>query len=1247
MASPQNNRVTRGLLTILFAALIAATVQTSLYAQAPDMDEDGVADAADNCPRIWNPDQANTFVPDPNGDACDVSTVFVTTTRPANRAARHETYSGATMTLGAVGLGGNQFMWDFGDGSPATAWTAITNSYNLGVTHVYTGPAGEETEYLATVTVRHSANPSVTWQAEFPIVVKDRTLDVDTAMAIEKGLWYLHTTMTRSTFALGAPGNGQQYGAWSGEQLWFTIAGARAFAAQGHKLTGANRLTDPYSEDIMRLTNYLMTQLTSGAITTQVHAGVTHQPDTNGNGYGLFVAGSGGSAGYYDGFMLDLLVHLGPPQWTAASGVAPRVIGRTLKDISQDFIDWLAFGQADSGQYRGGWHYTPNTNTADNSTSMYPATGLLAAREMTPFDLTIPDFVVNENKFWTASTQNHTLTGGYFGYMGNGDCQGFGPAWYFCTVDTASGLLQMKLDGVPVSHQNMQKALTYLGNNWGYAMSAVSIGGNAGQATYSMYAVLKALRHLEVTTLTRNGVAFDWYNSEALIGGANTFYGLRRRLVSRQAANGSWSDTGGNAAFAGLMPTALSIVMLSADDYIVSSTSTADDLTTTYDGNTHAGTGSCVNSPPGSAGSYQLNGTAINGEPIDAGTYTFEWSCPGDSNHLPSSDTGTITIAKAPTATSVVFDAAGPYVYNGAAFTATATVSGALLSTTATVTYSGDCTNVTAGGCTASAAFAGDANHLPSSGSMPIAILKAETTVSIDCSSGAPFSYSGAAITPCVATPAGAGTLSGTATVTYSNNVNAGTASASAIYPGDDNHNASPESTATFAIGTAAATVTAGSGTKMFGTADPVLTPASSGFLAVDGIIVTQDARDAGENVGTYATHASASGPGIANYAVQSIDGTLEITRATPTATATGGVFTYDGNAHAGTCVVAGVNGDVLDGVASYTPGPGAPIAAGPYTLTCAFDGNGNYEPASDTATISIGRAAATVTAGSGSKIYGAIDPVLTPSASGFLASDAINVTQAARDAGENVGAYATHAIAGGAAAGNYEVTFVDGSLTITMAPLSVTANDVTRTYGVANPPLNVTITGFVAGDTAAVLGGTLSVVTTATPLSPLGSYPIIPSGLTSSNYDIAFVNGTLTINNSAPICTAAAPSVTTLSQPNHLWVPITLTGVTDAEGDALTITVDSIFQDEAVGSGGSGNTDTDGAGVGTSTAQVRAERDGRGDGRVYHITFTVADPAGASCTTTVKVSVPHSQNGANAIDGGALFNSTIAAPKK
>jgi hypothetical protein len=60
----------------------------------------------------------------------------------------------------------------------------------------------------------------------------------------------------------------------------------------------------------------------------------------------------------------------------------------------------------------------------------------------------------------------------------------------------------------------------------------------------------------------------------------------------------------------------------------------------------------------------------------------------------------------------------------------------------------------------------------------------------------------------------------------------------------------------------------------------------------------------------------------------------------------------------------------------------------------------------------------------------------------------------------------------------------------------------------------------------------------------------------------------------------------------------------------------------------------------------VRAERTGSkqvpGDGRVYHIGFTATDPAGASCSGTVTVCVPHDQGqGSACVDGGPLYDST------
>jgi hypothetical protein len=106
--------------------------------------------------------------------------------------------------------------------------------------------------------------------------------------------------------------------------------------------------------------------------------------------------------------------------------------------------------------------------------------------------------------------------------------------------------------------------------------------------------------------------------------------------------------------------------------------------------------------------------------------------------------------------------------------------------------------------------------------------------------------------------------------------------------------------------------------------------------------------------------------------------------------------------------------------------------------------------------------------------------------------------------------------------------------------------------------------------------------------------------------------------------------------------VTLQISGVTDAEGDALTYTIKGIFQDEAVNAPDSGNTAPDGRiGVGNSF-QVRAERVGEGgNGRVYHITFTVMDSAGGSCSGEVTVSVPMSKNG-TAVDDGALYDSTL-----
>lgn len=130
--------------------------------------------------------------------------------------------------------------------------------------------------------------------------------------------------------------------------------------------------------------------------------------------------------------------------------------------------------------------------------------------------------------------------------------------------------------------------------------------------------------------------------------------------------------------------------------------------------------------------------------------------------------------------------------------------------------------------------------------------------------------------------------------------------------------------------------------------------------------------------------------------------------------------------------------------------------------------------------------------------------------------------------------------------------------------------------------------------------------------------------------------------SNQEPDCTLAAASPDELWPPNHKYVPISITGVTDPDGDSLEITILSVTQDEGTQARGSGKTCPDARGIGTSTAYVRSERTGGGDGRVYHITFSADDGNGGECSDTVTVCVPHDQRpGHVCIDSGVIADST------
>jgi len=125
---------------------------------------------------------------------------------------------------------------------------------------------------------------------------------------------------------------------------------------------------------------------------------------------------------------------------------------------------------------------------------------------------------------------------------------------------------------------------------------------------------------------------------------------------------------------------------------------------------------------------------------------------------------------------------------------------------------------------------------------------------------------------------------------------------------------------------------------------------------------------------------------------------------------------------------------------------------------------------------------------------------------------------------------------------------------------------------------------------------------------------------------------------NDPPIASAAQPTTATLWPPNHGMLAVGITGVTDV-GNNATITITEVTQDEPTNGLGDGDTAIDAIINGDGTVLLRAERSGKGDGRVYRISFTASDLEGSS-SGMVTVSVPQSVK-KPAIDSGGTFNST------
>ena len=360
----------------------------------------------------------------------------------------------------------------------------------------------------------------------------------------------------------------------------------------------------------------------------------------------------------------------------------------------------------------------------------------------------------------------------------------------------------------------------------------------------------------------------------------------------------------------------------------------------------------------------------------------------------------------------------------------------------------------------------------------------------------------------------------------------------------------------TLTVAAAPLTITAVNKTKVYGAALPSLTASYSGFVNGDtsASLTTQPTL---ATTATASSHVSgspytitASGAADTDYTISYVAGTLTVTTAPLTITAVNQTKVYGAALPSLTASYSGfVNGDTA---ASLTTQPtlattataASHVSGSPYTITASAAADTDYSISYVAGTLTVTAVPLTITAVNQTKVYGATLPTLTASYSGFVNGDTSSslttpptLTTTATAASHVSGSPYT-ITASGAADTDYSISYMAGTLTVTTAPLTITAVNQTKVYGAALPSLTASYSGFVNGDTAASLTTQPTLATTATASSHVSGnpYAITASGAADTDYSISYVAGTLTVTavpltitavNQTKVYGAALPSLT------------------------------------------------------------------------------------------------------------------------
>ncbi len=336
--------------------------------------------------------------------------------------------------------------------------------------------------------------------------------------------------------------------------------------------------------------------------------------------------------------------------------------------------------------------------------------------------------------------------------------------------------------------------------------------------------------------------------------------------------------------------------------------------------------------------------------------------------------------------------------------------------------------------------------------------------------------------------------------------------------------------------------------TKVYGDANPTSTITYTGFKNGQDATILDVApysrpvatinADPTSSVGSYSI--TVAGGNHINYSFTYTSGTINVTKATLLATADNKTKVFGDGLPIFTATYTGfVNGD-LPGVINSPPAMNTNPATnsispvGNYTIEIKSGLDDNYLFTYAYGTMTVTKAMLTARPSNQTRTYGGNIASYTVVYTGFAPGQTETVIDTKATAKAivdgttdvssitDVGSYSI--VASGAVDDNYDFTYLPGTLTITKAPLKLTADAKSRVYGDANPAYTITYLGFQNGETELVLDDPKPVAATAptvTPTSPVGLYDITIAPTTDNNYLYTYVGGKLTITKAGLTVTA------------------------------------------------------------------------------------------------------------------------------